>query len=643
MRAPRTDQEAENLVQLAETHYSQCFIQFQEDDSYYEGDFENLLELPNEFPITLPTTGRAIVDEAVDNIDPEQIQIVYPPRGDGPDQRRDADDVRQWLGGVWKFWRHHGSDIDPIREFAKNLCKNGKAAWKIVPDYTLYPSLSPTDAQALKGKGKSAVEDAVARIKRLREQNFLLTIRNLPGHAVMEDPTVNKRKQWVIERYSGDTSEVQDWFAAYEENFRDIQNFTRHQVHEIWTAPLIKPNGDYQPGRHYVLIDRAVKFSEENPYEFIPYIIRHSGFGTEAYNGAPELKAVGFYTPQVRSMLEAEARRHVHFDAIMSQMSFPVAFVSQRLNLKNFSLAPGAINKVPDEVFANLDKLWVKAPIPQPEYMASLASITDQIERGTTQRAIRGAGVPGTRSAAQLSQIVNQARLRLDPVRRQLESAVAEANEILLQYVDQVEQAEMSVFVAEKDTDRRTVGPAKIKGRYVNSVQFMPAEEAIKERKLVLASDARAKGNMSRYDSLVYAGFEDVERMIARADADALLQEPEVKRFMAKQFLKEMGIDVEMMELEEEMKGAQAQVVLRDFANMIQSGSMRGVGDPMSPNGAPPPGPNGQGFGNGGQQPAAAMAQFLPQTSMPAGAPSVVEQGSPMAEVMRGIGAVQGA
>lgn len=622
-----------------EQHYAQCFIQFEEDDDYYEGNFEDLLELPNEFPVTLPTTGRAIVDEAVDNIDPEQIQITYPPRGDGPEQRQDADDTRMFLDGVWKHWRNHSSDIDPIRELGKCLFKNGKGAWKLVPDFTLYPSLSKAAAKRLRRQGPAAVKSAVEHIKRLREQNFALTLRSLPGSAVMEDPTVNKRKQWVIERYSGNTSEVQDWFAKWEDSFRDIEQNQAHQIHEVWTAPTITPAGDYLPGQHFVLIDRVCKFQEENPFGYLPYVIRHSGFGRESYDGAPEMKAVGFYTPQVRSMLEAEARRTVHFDAIMSQLSFPVAFVSQRINLKNFSLAPGAINKVPDEVFANLDKLWVKAPIPQPEYMASLQQITEQIERGTTQRAIRGAGVPGTGSSAQLSQIVNQARLRLDPVRRQLESAVAEMNEKILMYVDQVEQSEMSVFVAEADTDRRTISPKKIRGRYVNSVQFMPAEEAVKERKLVLASDARAKGNMSRYDALEYAGFKDPQKMIARADADELLQDPIIKRAMAKQFLKDMGIDIAAIELEEQAEAAQAQVVLRDFANMIQSGSMRGVGDPNSPTGAPQP---GAGFSVPGQQtPQAAMAQFLPQTSAPAGAPSAVENGAPVADLVRNIRQVQ--
>src|SRR3970282_366835 len=94
--------------------------------------------------------------------------------------------------------------------------------------------------------------------------------------------------------------------------------------------------------------------------------------------------------------------------------------------------------------------IFLQAQLPAPEYMQSLNMIQNQIERGTTQRAIRGAGVPGTDSAAQLSMITAQAKLRLEPIKRATEEAVDMINSLVLRYVDDVLEDSVSVFGAEQ-------------------------------------------------------------------------------------------------------------------------------------------------------------------------------------------------
>lgn len=637
MRAPSDDREALDLIQAMESYYSAAFEQFDIDDMFYEGALDQFIEAPEEFPITIPPTGRAIVDEATDNTVAYDMLVHYKPRGNTERAKEDAELIRQFLKNMWKHWRAKNADIDPQRDFVKNLFKHGKAIWKVAPDWTLWPRLdAETEKKLLEEGGRAAVKRRAQLIKELRSQHFPIFCRSIHPKCIMEDPTIGQRKLWIIERYQGTPEDVRSLYAHLGEEFARFDHWSvSYNIHEVWTATHFDERGNIIEGKHWVFVNHELVIEEENPYGDLPYVWKHGGMGRESYESKPENKAVGFYNQQVKSMLLAEARRFTHFDAIMSQLAWPVAMLPQRVNMNAFSLAPGAINQVPDDVFINIDKIWLRAPIPQPEYLASLNVIAAQIERGTTQRAIRGVHVPGTDSAAQLAQIMAQARLRLDAAKEALEEAVAEVNAKVLRYIDTILEDEVAVPVAEEKTERIVLGPKHIRGRYVNAVTFMPNEEQLKERKLVLAADAMVKGAMSRYDAYVYAGFDDVQGMIARRQADELMQEPLIKRAIAKQILEDWGIDAQELELQEQMDAAQAQFMLRDYANQLQVGTMRGIGDPNSPTGTPLPAETIAA----GQAPNAALAQFgapVSPQSIP-GRPPQASPPSPVADLVESI------
>jgi hypothetical protein len=299
---------------------------------------------------------------------------------------------------------------------------------------------------------------------------------------------------------------------------------------------------------------------------------------------------------------------------MVAQLAFPIGILPLSVDPDSFDTSPGAMNFVPDEVLQNSEKIWLKAPIPDAAIVNSLRSIGSQIERGTTQAALRGAALPGTDSASQLGIYTAQSRLRLDPVQTAMQDALAGLFSMALRYIDRFLKDKVSVFVAERDTARYTLGPSQIQGRYDVSVVFMPNEEEVKGRKLALASDAIVKGGLSPYDALTFAGFENASEIIERRMAYDIMQEPLVKRAIGRDILKEWGIDADAAELEEQMEMGQAQKLLSDFMNALQSGSMRGAGDPMTPTGSPP--------GGGAQDPTAALAQGgQGPMPMPTGAP----------------------
>lgn len=593
-------------------YYAPARRNFEEDIQFYEGDFEGLVTLPEGYALTIPSTLRAVVDEAIDNIMPHDIQVNYPPRGVSKKAEEDADSVRRFLRGLYRHWRRNGSDIDFLRDFGKNLFMSGFGCLKMVPDYTLWPVLPKDDEAALKAAGGTKLKERVKQIKELRERHTPLICRSLPPLNVLLDPVVGGRKLWLVEMYECSTEEVQDMYAKYEPDFRQVYRFTnKHRIWEIWTATHANWKGEVQEGRHWVFCDERLLNAEDddqtNPYGDLPYVPKYSGHGRESHQGAPETKSVGFYTKQVKSLGKAEARRLSQLDAMVAQLAFPIGILPMSVDPDTFDTSPGAMNFVPDEVLQNSEKIWLKAPIPDAAIVASLRTIGSQIERGTTQAALRGAAVPGTDSASQLGLYTSQSKLRLDSVQQAMEDAVAQLFSMALRYIDQTLKDKVSVFVAEKDTARYTLGPGQIQGRYDVSVTFMPNEEQVKERKLALASDAIVKGGMSPYDALVFAGFENASEIIERRFAYDIMQEPLIKRSIGRDMLKEWGIDADAVELEEQMEMGMAQKMLSDFMNALATGSMRGAGDPMTPTGSPPGG--GPPPGGGMQDPMAALAQ----------------------------------
>lgn len=627
MLPPVSADEALELLYFAESYYADAFKAFDEDETFYEGKLEDFVEVPEGFELIIPTTARAVVDEAVDNVAPDDIIVFYPPRKQTQTAEKDADTIRRWTRGLWQHWRRKNSDIDIVRDFIKNLFMSGKAIFKVAPDWTLWPQLSDKVEKELleKNDGGKELESTVALIERVRAENTPIFCRSISPTCIMEDPTVGPRKLWVVERYQASIAEVRSTYSADVEDLRSTFWQLEYPVHEVWTATYIGWDGKLHRGKHWVFVNWDMVREEENPYDDVPYIIKHSGFGRESYQGKPETKAVGFYTRQTKSMFLAEMRRHMHFDAIMSQVAYPIAFLPDDVEDVEIDFTPGSVNYVAASVMQHLSNMWQVPQIPHPEYLQSLSAIGNQIERGTVQRALRGAGVPGTDSAAQYNAITNQAKMRIEPVKQATEEALSEVTAMALKYVDREFGDDISVFVGEEKSNSYTIGPKNIQGHYTVRVQFQPNEEAVKERKLLLANDAIAKGGLSRYDAYTFAGFENPWELIERKDADDLMQEPVIKRALAKKILEGWGIDIKEIEIEEQMEQMQQQFALRDYANQFQLGGAPGAA------------------GNGAMQPPQ-MPQGDPGAGMfapPPGAPPV-QQNAPVADLQADIASLQG-
>ena len=600
--------------------YAAFFRQVEDDEAYYGGHFERLVKLPEGFNLTVPVTLRAIVDEAIDNIVPEDIHITYPPRRLGSKPEADADMVRQFLKAVWKHWRIN-SDGDPIRELGKNGFVSGLMATKLVPDWTLWPNLSDEEEKKLLDEDASGkkTKERVKKIKDMRSKSFPLVFRSLPPRCIIADPSVGGRKLWMIERYQAATEEVTGMYAKFDEAFRTTMiRGAKHKIHELWTANYIDYKGAFVQGKHWVFVDEEVQLEEDNPWDDLPYKVKGGGFGRDTYEGRPEDKFVGFYSPQVKSLGRAEARRISQLEAIVAQLAFPIFVLPDKVGDLDFDTTPGAVNFVPEDVYNSSDRMFLKIPIPDQAIMTSLSAISSQIERGTTQAAVRGVAIPGTDSAAQYGMYSQQAKLRLAATQIALEDILSWAFARVLYYIDEVLQDRVNVPVSDTDgVAQYSLSPGNIQGHYDVVVKFMPSEESEKGRKLALASDAIVKGGLSPYDALTFAGFDNATEIIARRMAYDVMNEPPVKRAIGKSILKEWGIDADVAAMEEQADQAKQQMMLSQIMQILQTGTLRDAGSEQAPNAPMPPNMAGNN-----QDPMAALAQQgMGPMPMPQGAP----------------------
>ena len=181
MLPPNTPDDGLKLIERMDAYYTESMKGFEEDDAFYEGELEDFIDVPEGFNLVLPTTPRAVVDEAVDNASPQEMKFTYSPRGADQTAEEHADRVRSWTKSLWRHWRVRANDIDPIRDFEKNLAASGKGVFKLVPDLLLWPSLSSKEAKKLgKKNGGRALDKRMSMIEEVREKNTPLFLRSLP-------------------------------------------------------------------------------------------------------------------------------------------------------------------------------------------------------------------------------------------------------------------------------------------------------------------------------------------------------------------------------------------------------------------------------------------------------------------------------
>lgn len=512
--------------------------------------------IPDNIPITMPSTARAIVDEATDHsdFDPRWVKVHTPTYGLSEKAAQESSRLRAFFPGWLYYQMTHANDVSPIRDFLKNLYIYGKAVFKVYWARDEWPEIEYFEDMT-EGQRKKA-EKAV---KKNREFSMPIIMRSVHPLALIEDPT-NGAKKWAIEVYEHAPMEVVDLYEewiptrltsddildpnltvqvmdCYERGIEDGVQGTYHQVFIDEGEGVVSP-----------ATERA--FLANQPF---PYIVKFSGLGRQS-GGKYEEKARGLLYA-VDSLLRAEGRRLTQLDHIISAMAWPTLFVTGPRSKFRVAYGPNVVNYIPQGVQVTT----VTPNIPAGPIQAGLATLQAGIERGTFGSVIRGEKPPQTTSAAQLAILSGQARLRFGAPKIHIEAALMEVFQKVSIIAKHAIDDDLTLWQWD-DTDAESpnklvLKPSDIPDPFVCHVEVMadPIEE--QERRAQFGVFLFEKGIIDWEEAAERAGVRDVSAMRRRIIRDKILFEtPAVIQALGEQYILESGYDIESLTLEKAMR-----------------------------------------------------------------------------------------
>jgi hypothetical protein len=571
-------------------------------ESFYEQTWV-IDGLPENVKATIPSTARAIVDEATDHSDfnPDWLKINLPTYGMSTDAELNSSLLRSFIIGWLTYQAEHANDVSPYRDWTKNVYLLGKGVYKVVADYASWPELNIAD-------GTTEAEARALQAQVTAEREFAgipAVLRSIYPLALYEDPSIGE-KRWAIEVYEGAASEIAPLYEAWQPQTRkdDGSTYTRDELEEmnarlqIWDCYQLGEMAGLKGIWHQVCLNElplslaagtgeataafGINLSPASgpestavfmPNEPFPYVVKFSGLGRQS-SGRYEEKARGILSGVI-SLLAAEARRLTQLDSIISQMAWPTFFVTGNRSRFEIAFGPNMVNYVPPGTTA----VPMVPPIPAGPIQSALATIQSGIERGTFGSVIRGDKPANTTSAAQLAILSGQARLRFGAIHMQHASALAEVAGKVTHIVKHVIKEPVTIWqtddVDETSAEKVVVKPSNIPNHLVVRFDIAtdPAEQ--RDREIQLAAFMFEKGAIDLEEFRERCGIRNTAAMRRRAIRDKVLMgSPGVIAALGEQYLLESGYDIESLTLE---KASRDMLILRRQQEMYQS-MMGGTG-----------------------------------------------------------------
>ncbi len=504
--------------------------------------------IPDGIPITMPSTARAIIDEATDHsdFDPRWQRIFTPTYGLHEDAAKNSSALRGFFPGWLYYQTIYNNDVSPIRDFIKNLYLYGKAVFKTYYD---------------KEEWHFAGDDE--SVKRNREMIVPIAMRSIHPTACFEDPSLGEKK-WNIEVYKYHMLEVMGLYDNWTPEELDVDDALDAPDISVWDCYQIGEDAGVTGLWHQVLVDEGETTEGSSivseateavflPNEPFPYDFRFSGMGRQS-GGKYDEKARGLLFA-VMSLLKAEGRRLTQLDAIVSAFAWPTLFVTGPRTRFRVAYGPNMVNYIPQGVQVTT----VTPTIPQGPIQASLATLQAGIERGTFGSVIRGDKPANTTSAAQLAILSGQARLRFGSPKIHMEATLAKVYNKVGIIIKDVIKEPVTILqtndTAETNPAKLVLSPSQIPDPMIVRVQVLsdPVEE--QERAAQLGVFLFEHKIIDWEEAAERAGVQDIAEMRRRMIRDAVLfNNPAVLQPLGERYLLESGYDLATLTLEKTMR-----------------------------------------------------------------------------------------
>ena len=553
------------------------FADFREAEAFYDGDWAP--DGIGDFPLTVPATASAIIDEAVDHVDTWNLRAVVPTTGKRVGKELLAGKLKLFLKGIWNYWNTHGSDLAPLRDAVRKGFLCGKMVGKVMIDWDRWP-----EQTVKKGMTNAQKDVAMEDIREIRDMEFPVTVQSLSPLFFIDDPAIG-RNRWGMEFY---TRTADDIVANYPRWKRPVlpegaDESTRPpdvDFIEYWEEDVVKG----KPGCWRAFLAEyewamEPEWLEGHP---LPYIVKYAGLGRESYDSRSEKKARGLLRP-VRSLLRAEGRRLTQLDAIIAFYAAPPLVVGAEQGEFEFKWEPGFLNFIGD--IKNKPESIV-TPTPHAALIATISTIQQGIERAVGQPIVRGSKPAGTRTSGELEILSAQASLRFLTVSQAAADFAKQVNEKtfkLLRHRLLTKGESIQVPTAEDTQDNPPrLTRAEIPDPFYHRVELGDTSPEANSRRALAAMEKRNQGFIDDETALEEAGYENTAEIRYKVYRDQTLKGPLFMNYLGKVAVEEyFGVNVDAIEFEEALKQLMKQLGLQEAASalgQVQQGQGQGGG-----------------------------------------------------------------
>lgn len=382
-------------------HYAKLWEEYKEDERFYELDFKEDLNIPEEFSkdvVVLPT-ARDKVDSVVDHSDISDVR-VYVNKKNASDTAKESAELLRKLGLGIIHRTNVESTIAPQRSSAKHYWAHGLSVVK-----TTWDADNWIDRPVQK-EGESD-NDFAARIDEWRNESkgsFPISIQAINPACILPDPytygniytmEISKRLVYDAKRlpFKWDNpnhraeDELVEYLEYWDKNFRCIL---------IDDEPVWKIGGGVI--RH--------------KYNFIPYTLIESGLGNIAQDGLPEKRFVGLLR-YIKPILVSESVIYTMCNILVKRETMKGGYIT--------GADAGTLGQVKQEY----GKYWPvgeknvefhdwESKMPPAEAYAHLGLTHDYISQHTATRTMMGVGESGVRSGADRRLVLTESQSKLN-------------------------------------------------------------------------------------------------------------------------------------------------------------------------------------------------------------------------------------
>ena len=500
------------------TYYSDMHRTMDLVEAYYDLAFKiSDIRLPEGVDPVIPSTSRAIIDNATDHITSDYLVVKQRPKGHSA-KARELADVIEGVGQGFFYQAALRADAPPIQASLKTALIFGMAPVK-----------------------ESWDEDAW---EKERELSFPYNVKVLDPRTVLHDPKGGRRPAYVIEVSRRPKIEITDRYPEWAnpklqtELLSDVEWIEYHDAKErVYIA-----DGEE--------VDRA-----PNPLGYPPYCINYSGLGSNVDGASPEKRAIGLLWP-IMAELEMEARILSDLGAIIRFAAFGIPGVDpEDFERTDFKMKPGYLNKIPAS-FRLLELMKFN-----PELLQLLKIVQEKMEAATYPGVLTGAG--NMSSGYERAVAVKNAGQKFAYLLSQTNYLGTWLLQTAFRYqANHPDKPALTVTgVIGGPRGKRVYVQETVKAEDVGdnlaglTVEFAQGDPLANEAKAMLGANLHTQGKIQiRTMHEDYMGIENSAEEVEGIIAERVLFSPEIQQLLVQSVIQEAGLQ-EMIQQEAEQVG----------------------------------------------------------------------------------------